>query len=612
MTESARRPAASTASTSTRRRSCVIPHGAATPLDRQPDGRRSARRPAARLLTWGLLGPGKGIEWAIDAVAELGDLRPRPTYLIAGATHPKVRAHARRGLPRDADAPGLAARARRRSVTFDDTYRDLAALTELIRLGRPRGAALRLRRPGHLGRPRRRRRRRPPGRGDRLPPRRRAARPAAPGSSCPSATPAPWPTAIRGRAHRPRARRPRWPPRPAGWPPSCRGRRSPAATHELAERSSLRRSRRCRHDRPASRRSTTSSRMSDDIGTFEHADHVEPRREHGYCTDDMARVLVVVAREPRPGRGAADARPHGVPLPRRRPGRDRPDPQPADRPAAAGTGRRGVEDCWGRSVWAFGTAVAPRPRRVDAPDAPWPYFDRGARAALAVAAGDGLRRARCGRGARRRPAARRRARRCSPTPSTTIGPAGADADWPWPEPRLTYANAVLPEALLAAGDAARAARPGRRRPRRCCAGCSTARPSTATCRRRRSAAPGPATGRRRSTSSRSRSRRWPTPAPGPPRSPATASWHAGRRAAPSAGSLGDNDAGAVMWDPRTGGGYDGLHVDGANLNQGAESTLALIATLPARPRAGPVAGVTGRRPRPRRRPASGSCRTRPG
>jgi hypothetical protein len=34
-----------------------------------------------------------------------------------------------------------------------------------------------------------------------------------------------------------------------------------------------------------------------------------------------------------------------------------------------------------------------------------------------------------------------------------------------------------------------------------------------------------------------------------------------------------------MWDPDSGGGYDGLHADGANLNQGAESTLALISTL---------------------------------
>ena len=34
-----------------------------------------------------------------------------------------------------------------------------------------------------------------------------------------------------------------------------------------------------------------------------------------------------------------------------------------------------------------------------------------------------------------------------------------------------------------------------------------------------------------------------------------------------------------MWDPDTGGGYDGLHPDGVNNNQGAESTLAVISTF---------------------------------
>jgi hypothetical protein len=43
--------------------------------------------------------------------------------------------------------------------------------------------------------------------------------------------------------------------------------------------------------------------------------------------------------------------------------------------------------------------------------------------------------------------------------------------------------------------------------------------------------------------------------------------------------LGDNDSGTVMYDPLTGGGYDGLTPDGPNLNQGAESTLALVSTL---------------------------------
>jgi hypothetical protein len=43
--------------------------------------------------------------------------------------------------------------------------------------------------------------------------------------------------------------------------------------------------------------------------------------------------------------------------------------------------------------------------------------------------------------------------------------------------------------------------------------------------------------------------------------------------------MGDNDAGLLMWDQETGGGYDGLLADGVNRNQGAESTLAVISTL---------------------------------
>ena len=41
---------------------------------------------------------------------------------------------------------------------------------------------------------------------------------------------------------------------------------------------------------------------------------------------------------------------------------------------------------------------------------------------------------------------------------------------------------------------------------------------------------------------------------------------------------GHNDSGVMMFDPATGAGYDGLHADGRNLNQGAESTLAMLST----------------------------------
>ena len=106
----------------------LIPHGAATPLA-APSVSQRRHGPAPRLLTWGLLGPGKGIEWAIDAMAELRDVDPRPEYVIAGATHPKVRerngeAYREMLVERAASSPV--------DILFDDTYRDLMSLTELI------------------------------------------------------------------------------------------------------------------------------------------------------------------------------------------------------------------------------------------------------------------------------------------------------------------------------------------------------------------------------------------------------------------------------------------------------------------------------------------------
>ncbi|MEV6970369.1 glycosyltransferase [Hamadaea sp. NPDC051192] len=65
----------------------LIPHGAA-PV------RRDVRRPADGaqpvILTWGLLGPGKGIELGIAALSVMDPATPRPTYVVAGQTHPKV------------------------------------------------------------------------------------------------------------------------------------------------------------------------------------------------------------------------------------------------------------------------------------------------------------------------------------------------------------------------------------------------------------------------------------------------------------------------------------------------------------------------------------------
>ena len=105
----------------------TIAHGAAIPSARAVPDRGG--RPV--ILTWGLIGPGKGIERAIEAMRTLQDLPMRPRYLVAGQTHPKVLAsHGesyRQARIEQAERHGISS-----SVFFDADYRDVASLTALI------------------------------------------------------------------------------------------------------------------------------------------------------------------------------------------------------------------------------------------------------------------------------------------------------------------------------------------------------------------------------------------------------------------------------------------------------------------------------------------------
>jgi hypothetical protein len=238
-------------------------------------------------------------------------------------------------------------------------------------------------------------------------------------------------------------------------------------------------------------------------------------------------------------------------------------------------GARSVEDCWGRSLWGLGTAAARSPddlvrqvalahfARGARQRSPWPramaFAALGAHEVLAVRPGDSV------------------ALDLLDAAAKVVGHRADGAHWPWPEPRLSYANAVLPEAMIAAGDAL-----GRqalvdeglgllawlldhetngdhlsvtpvggsgldgRRP------AFDQQPIEV-------AALADACARAATLSDETR-------------------WLAGIESS-IAWFLGDNDARAPMWDRDSGGGYDGLCADGPNLNQGAESTLALISTL---------------------------------
>lgn len=66
----------------------MIPHGATALWHLR---RTEQHGSTPRLLTWGLLGHGKGVEWGIRAMALLRDRGIAGEYVIAGATHPNVR-----------------------------------------------------------------------------------------------------------------------------------------------------------------------------------------------------------------------------------------------------------------------------------------------------------------------------------------------------------------------------------------------------------------------------------------------------------------------------------------------------------------------------------------
>lgn len=324
-------------------------------------------------------------------------------------------------------------------------------------------------------------------------------------------------------------------------------------------------------------------RMTDQRGTFEHACFADPRPEHGYCTDDMARVLVVAARQPgshsetnRLAKVAVNFLNDGQSF--AGPCRNRMDRNGRWTDVAA------TEDAWGRCLWGLGTAAAHSDvslvrrlsiiqfERAAAVRSRWPramaFAALGAAELLSVNP------------------QHRAARALVTDYAAGIPAASDDVTWPWPETRLTYANAALPEAMIATGSAL----------------------NDATLQQRGLDLLAWLVDHETVDGHLS-----PTPVggcgPGDPRPgfdqqpieistladacarasgiDASAVWTDTLRAA-AAWFEGANDAGLMMWDPHTGGGFDGLHADGVNQNQGAESTLAVLSTFQHAGRLSPV------------------------
>ncbi len=106
----------------------IVPHGA-TPNLR---GRPSLRSAEPMVLTWGLLGPGKGIERGIEAVAQMRSVGLAVRYVVAGQTHPNVRLREgeryRESLQELARVRGVAD-----LVDFASGYRSWESLRALVR-----------------------------------------------------------------------------------------------------------------------------------------------------------------------------------------------------------------------------------------------------------------------------------------------------------------------------------------------------------------------------------------------------------------------------------------------------------------------------------------------
>lgn len=313
-------------------------------------------------------------------------------------------------------------------------------------------------------------------------------------------------------------------------------------------------------------------RLSDSVGIFEHALFDEPRREHGYCVDDVARALLVAVREPEPGELltalaesslsfiesaiVADGRCHNR-LSIRRRWSDLPD----------------VGDWWGRAIWALGVTAARAQSGA--------LRERALGAAIVAMQ-------------QRSPFVRARAFAAIGAAEILLAypffgavrifleeaiagiPLVRTAEWDWPEERLRYANGALVEALLGAGMALE-------RPEMASRGLELlgflvhheTRDGHLSVTSSGGSGPetiGPQFDQQPievAAIADAASRAFEYTGHPVWRSTIDRSW---------AWFVGDNDTGVPMFDPVTGAGFDGLEEFGRNENRGAESTLAALST----------------------------------
>jgi glycosyltransferase involved in cell wall biosynthesis len=326
-------------------------------------------------------------------------------------------------------------------------------------------------------------------------------------------------------------------------------------------------------------------RLSDSTGIFQHASFTVPNFAEGYCTDDNARALVLALLLQKLGHGSPELGAHAATYAAflnfafdRTRGRFR---------NFMSFERRwleevGSEDCHGQALWALGLCVSqagqgsfqmlaaelfelalPVAAGFTSPRA-WAFTLIGIDEYLRRFGGD------------------RRANQIRDTLTAKLIQRYADAatdEWHWFEEVVSYANAKLPHAMILNG--------------RCLNNPAMLELGLKTLRWLVKVQTSPA-GAFRPIGSNGFYQRGQAPAQfdqQPIEAQATVSacieayhatndpfWVAEARRA-FEWFLGRNDLGLALYDPGTGGCRDGLHVDRLSQNQGAESTLAFLLAL---------------------------------
>jgi glycosyltransferase involved in cell wall biosynthesis len=327
-------------------------------------------------------------------------------------------------------------------------------------------------------------------------------------------------------------------------------------------------------------------RLTDSIGIFQHAAYAMPSYADGYCTDDNARALLLMV--------LLESSSHDSPARRQLATRYSAFVQHAfDRDSRRfrnfmSFDRRwrdetGSDDCFGRCLWVLGMCLGrskhrsfqkwaaelflralPELEAISSPRA-WAFGLIGVQQYLEHLSGD-----------RNVGAINDRLT----DKLIRLYEAQSEADWPWFEPVLSYVNAKLPHALICSGRHG-----GAHWQRALELGLQTLRWLVTEQTQDGHFVPIGSNGFYRRGGPRARFDQQPIEAQ------ATVSacveafeatgdrfWHDEARRA-FEWFLGRNDLDQPLYNPASGGCYDGLHFDRVNLNQGAESTLAFLLAL---------------------------------